>query len=136
MIDNLNSTNEDLNNKLIDVTNRYVSCRCSQLGLNESLVTSTIRDEIESSDIDAIEDSLMESYKSKKSIGRQSSNSSLVDSLVPHKVSISRGKFTASHDKPLLESDNRGNTSDHKSDSDILADICSSVRIGQVKQFQ
>ena len=134
MIENLKSTNDELSEKLSEVTGRYVSCRCSQLGLNESLVTNTIREEMESSDIDAIEDSLMESYRSKKSISRQSPNNSLVDSLVPKKVKISRSEFATGHDESLLES-NHITKDDQINDIALLSEICSAVKSGQVKQL-
>lgn len=129
----LQSKVSELTNKIKSISEKYLGCRCSQLGLNESLIRNTILDRINTGDIDSIEESIGMAYRSFKSSSKLCNPSSLTNSLGSKKVQGSINEnFATSQDETLSNKKAKilGN-----SELDALSSICRAVRDGQVKQF-
>jgi len=132
--DRLQSSLVNRESKLHEVTQRYFSCRCSQLGLNESLVMNTAQTAIDNYDLDAIETIVTNAYNSRKMISRESPRP-LVDSLTTKRMngrldeSITRSSERVEH--PSVISDR---ISPASNDYDALSSICAAVKSGEVKR--
>lgn len=85
MSESLSSQVNLMTNKMSTLVRQYIQCRCNQLGLNESLIMSTIHGNLANYELDKIESILTESYRSRKSLQRNVP-SPLVDSLVPKRM--------------------------------------------------
>lgn len=68
------------NSRYNDLINQYFSVRCSQLGLNESLIKKSIIGSIDSYDVSEIENVLKEAYSNKPKVSSQSLFESLTSS--------------------------------------------------------